>query len=423
MATTKQVIDEHPITKIKISDLVFDPTNPNIMSDEQMKGLKLSFKKFGYLVPLVVDLKNRIADGEHRAIAYKELGLKEIPAIKMKLETDADRRELRQVLNKLHGSHNLSKDADELVILFQNQKLDELAEIIARPAEDMRRLINRFHPGFDPTQAEDKAQVDTIVEAELNKKEPKTKPGDIIELGQRHRLICGDSTNKHTTIYPLLKGEEKIDQLNCDPPYGVAYGDKNKFLNNRDEGRRIETVYFNDEATTDYTEMFSIILQSIPFADYNTIYIWSAGFKLHEIRTAFFEANITWGDYLVWVKNNHVLGRKDYNAKHEFCIYGWKGKHKFYSKNRTTVFEFDKPQSSRLHPTMKPIELIKQTIEDGSKEDSIILDTFAGSGTSLIAAEQTNRKWRGIELDPWYCDVIIKRYEKYTGKEATRLNK
>lgn len=392
------------------------------MTEEQMKGLRRSIQKFGYLTPVVIDQDNKIADGEHRAITYKEMGYTEIPAIKMRLETDADRRQLRQVLNKLHGSHDKPKDADELVLLLQSQKLDELAELIAQPAQDLRRAINRYHPGivFAGQEQENMDALDALVEEELNKKEPHTTLGDVYALGE-HRLICGDCTQA-TTMQRLFNDNATVAQLNCDPPYGVDYGEKNKYLNQYDKGRRLQTRFSNDEPKRDYTDVFCRIFDNIPFSEYNTIYIWSGGYKLHEIRQAMTQSHISWGHYLIWVKNNHVLGRRDYHAKHEFVIYGWKKRHRFYgSHSCTTVLEYDLPQSNGLHPTMKPIELIKQTITDGTKEGDIVLDTFAGAASSLIASEQTNRQWRGIELDPWYCDVIVKRWEKYTGKEAQRL--
>ena len=146
-----------------------------------------------------------------------------------------------------------------------------------------------------------------------------------------------------------------------------------------------------------------------------------SGQQLHNLRLAFDDCNIKWGDYLVWVKNNHVLGRKDYNAKHEFCVYGWKNHHKFYGDFSTTVLEFDKPLKNDLHPTMKPIELLAKLIKDGSQKDEIVYDAFLGSGSTLIAGEQTNRVCYGCEISPQYCDVIIKRWEKFTGQQAILL--
>lgn len=138
-----------------------------------------------------------------------------------------------------------------------------------------------------------------------------------------------------------------------------------------------------------------------------------SGWELHNLRLAFDDCKLKFSSYLVWVKNNHVLGRQDYNGKHEFCAYGWKGKHKFYGDFSTTVLEFNKPLKNDLHPTMKPIELLSKLIQDGSKQDDIVYDAFLGSGSTLIACEQTKRICYGCEIEPKYIDVILRRYINY----------
>ena len=143
--------------------------------------------------------------------------------------------------------------------------------------------------------------------------------------------------------------------------------------------------------------------------------------ELHNLRLALDNTNLKWGDYLIWVKNNHVLGRKDYNSKHEFCVYGWKNHHKFYGEFSTTLLEFPRPTKSKLHPTMKPIPLLSKLIQDGSKLGANVLDLFGGSGSTLIACEQLNRNCYMMELDPYYCQVIINRWEEYTGQKAEKL--
>ena len=145
------------------------------------------------------------------------------------------------------------------------------------------------------------------------------------------------------------------------------------------------------------------------------------GKELMTLYNAMMNQKVTPSDFLIWVKNNHVLGRKDYNAKHEFIIYGWKGKHKFYGPHRVTILNYDKPHVSDLHPTMKPIKLLAQLIQDGSKESMVVYDPFLGSGSTLIACEQTNRRCFGMEIDPLYAEVIIMRWEKLTGRKAQKI--
>lgn len=190
-----------------------------------------------------------------------------------------------------------------------------------------------------------------------------------------------------------------------------------------DNGKRIQKDIENDNINN-YEEFFTKFLGNIipHFNDYNTFYIFMSGKELHNLRLAVENNDCKCGDYLIWVKNNHVLGRKDYNSKHEFCLYGWYGKHKFYGDFSTTVLCFDKPLKNDLHPTMKPIELLAKLIKDGSPVGGNILDVFGGSGSTLIACEQTNRNCYMMELDPNYCQVIIDRWEEFTGMEAEKIN-
>ena len=171
----------------------------------------------------------------------------------------------------------------------------------------------------------------------------------------------------------------KVSQLNINPPFGVLYGDKNKKLNERYGGDRIETQYDNDEFNRDYQQMFNNIFNQITFADYNTIYIWCADRQLLQIFQSLKDSNIKLGQILIWLKNNHILSTmgSDYAYKNEFIIYAWKNKHKFYGGFETTIWEIDRPLSNKLHPTTKPIEVITISIKNGTQENEIILDCFA----------------------------------------------
>jgi len=208
-----------------------------------------------------------------------------------------------------------------------------------------------------------------------------------------------------------------------DPPYGVDYSAKNEFLNKLDKGNCVQKDIENDNIT-DYLQFFTDMFESIKTVinDYNTLYVFMSGAELHNLRIALEKTEGKWSDYLVWVKNNHVLGRKDYNAKLEFCMYGWFNHHKFYGEFNTNVLEFDKPLKNDLHPTMKPIPLLAKLIQDGTKENMNVLDLFGGSGSTLIACEQTQRNCYMMELDPEYCQVIINRWEEYTGQRAVQNN-
>jgi DNA modification methylase len=408
-------IEEYPVTKIDVSKLHFDESNPNKPTKEQIDAIRKSFERFGFLVPIIINENYEIGDGEHRALVYKQLGLTEIPAyIVPKINDDIERRLLRQTMNKLRGEHAIKLDAEEMALIFRNDKLQDLADLIAQQREGLESILTKYQ-GIQ-FQHEDNFDVSKT----LDELVPETQLGDIWQLGQ-HRIMCADCTDKRS-IDRLLE-DKAICQLNTDPPYGVDYGSKNKFLNQYDKGNRIQDDFEGDNIAFDSREYFNNIFKALDgkWADYNTIYIWSGGWHMHQIRLAMEDSDIKWGHYLIWVKNNHVLGTKDYKAKHEFCIYGWKGKHKFYGPFRTTVLEYDKPLVNDLHPTMKPIALISQTITDGTEQGDIVLDAHLGSGTTLIACEQTSRVCYGVELDPHYVDVCVKRWEAFTKQKAERL--
>lgn len=418
MEQTETTIRHFELQEVDVDSVELDPTNPNVMSAEQMKAMRQSMQKYGYLAPIIIDKNNKICDGEHRLLIYKEMGLTSIPAYKLDLDSEYDRRQLRQIMNKLHGQHDRARDADEFLTIMQQSQdntLQELSQLIAQPQEHLLELIRHYHPEVEIYKTEPREEY-SLPEV------PETQLAQIWQLGS-HRLVCGDCTDKRL-LDSLMLPDDKISQLNCDPPYGVDYSSKNEFFRSTDHAENtIKAPYSNDEVDTDYHAMFCEIFKNIKpyWAEQNTFYIWSLGQHLHNIRMAINDSSLVWSDYLIWLKNNHVLGRKDYNAQHEFCIYGWYGKHKFYGPFRTTILQYDKPLVNRLHPTMKPIELIRQTVTDGTKAGDLVLDMFAGAGSSLIACEQTGRTWRGIELDPHYCDIIVQRWQDYTGQKAEKV--
>lgn len=281
--------------------------------------------------------------------------------------------------------------------------------------EDIQKLLDFEIPaGFGITEG--LIDDDDVPEVE----EAICKFGDIWKLG-KHRLLCGDATNTDE-VEKLMDGQ-KADMMFIDPPYGVDYNSKNEFLNKWDKGNSNQTPIEND-AIEDYDSFFGGVLSIIKnnLSDYNSIYVTISGQKLSQLLNQFKINNIKMSQILIWVKNNHVLGRQDYSNKHELIIYGWNGRHKYYGEFCTTIWEIDRPLKSELHPTMKPVELIIKAINNSSKKDMIVYDCFLGSGSTLIACEKTNRKCYGMEIDPHYCDVVIKRWEEYTGNKAELIN-
>jgi DNA modification methylase len=421
---SQEPIKEFELISAEIGEILFDPTNPNVMTEEQMNGMRKSMQMYGYLAPVILDQNYKICDGEHRVLIYKEMGLTHIPAYRINLDSEADRRQLRQVMNKLHGYHDKQKDSDELMEILQSSSdrtFKELSELLGKPQDDLYRQVLRYHPSLDYVTPENEADIDRLVEEEMKRIVPDTALSEMYELG-RHRIICADSSDPRSV--EKLLSHTKVDMLLTDPPYGVNYGGKNEFLNRLDRGNRIQEAYANDELDRDYRPFYASCLAPIPFneEDGNTIYVFMSGYHLHDLRMAMEDQSVTWGDYLVWIKNNHVLSQKDYNPQHEFVVYGWKGKHKFYGDTgSTTILEYDKPQTSRLHPTTKPLDILKKLLRDGSQENMNVYDPFLGSGSTLLACEMLNRTCYGIEIDPHYVDVAVKRWEKYTGRKAEKV--
>ena len=237
-------------------------------------------------------------------------------------------------------------------------------------------------------------------------------------MSWKQKEIIGNATlylGDCVEILPLL---DAANSMITDPPYGVDYAGKNEFLNLYDKGNRIQDDIVGDKIE-DYLSFSVGFLEKVNLTKYNTVYIFSAGQNLHNIRLAFDTTGFTWSDYLIWVKNRHVLGRKDHHAQHEFIVYGWKGRHKFYGGFRTTILKYKGPFKSKLHPTMKPIKLLDQLVKEGSQPNDTIIDPFMGSGTTGVACINNDRKFIGIEIEPKYFDVACKQIEK--AKQAATI--
>lgn len=404
------------ITTVNINELKWDDSNPNQFTQEQMKALRTSMERFGYLQPIIIDSDNLVCDGAHRALIYKEFGHTEIPAYRVTFSDDSERRLLRQTMNKLRGQHDFAMDAEEMALIYESNKLPDLSALIAQDERTLKEMMLK-HKYDLPRGHEDDEQLDQIIDEQLKRTAPDTQLGDIIQLGN-HRLICADCTDKRS-IDRLFEGK-RCDMLLTDPPYGLDYAGKNKYLNTIGKGNRIETPIEND-AIENYAELFCNFLKLVPFTDYNTVYVAMSDQTLLKLSEALIDSGIKISQCLIWVKNNHVLGRTDYAYRHEFIVYGWKDRHKFYGNFSTTVLEYDKPQVNDLHPVMKPIALLAKLIKDGSQPNMIVYDPFLGSGSTMIACQQTDRTCYGVEIDPHYCDVIVKRWEAYTGNRAIKL--
>lgn len=359
-----------------------------------------SIKEFGFQQPIVVDKDMVVIEGHTRLKAAKKLKLKEVPVVIADNLTEEQVKAYRLADNKTAEKAEWDFDllTDELLSL---QELDF----------DMEQF------GFDFDFGEDEEAVeDDNWEADVPE-EPISKRGDIWVLG-RHRLMCGDSTDAADVA--LLMDGNKADMLLTDPPYNVDYTGKASEL----ETRKIENDKMEDSAFQDFlTSAFENAAENMKAG--GVFYIWHADSEGLNFRVACKKAGFQVRQCLIWNKNAMVMGRQDYQWKHEPCLYGWKdGASHLWASDRkqTTVLEFEKPQKNNLHPTMKPIKLFDYQIKNNTKGDDIVLDLFGGSGTTIMAAEQNGRRGFVMEYDPKFVDVIVDRWEQFTGMKAKKIN-
>lgn len=390
----------------KITDLLPDSKNFNKHTNFGMSLLEKSMRQHGFMEAGVISEDGVIISGNARQEVANNIGLENVEII----ETDGK----RAIYLRAKGIKSGTKEFHELALKLNavshhNIEFDEaiMEEVLT---ED---IIEEWGLSKQAQATDDDFEVPPLEEIKT-----KIKLGDLFEIGQ-HRLLCGDSTNSDDVV-KLMNGS-KADILHCDPPYGVNYADKNKFLNQQDKGNRIQRPYASDKEE-DYEAWFNSWLKLAPLNNYNSVYIWINEPKLFELLATMRLCEIKMSSLLIWVKNNHVLSRKDYHPKYEICLFGWKGKHKFYGDFNTSVLEYDKPLRNELHPTMKPAAMIAKLINNSSKIEQIVLELFLGSGTTMVAAHQLNRKCYGMEIDPKYCQVIIDRMLKLNPNIAIKRN-
>ena len=379
-----------------INDLIPYIRNARTHSESQIAQITASIKEFGFLSPILIAEDNTILAGHGRLAAARKLGLTKVPCVKESHLTETQRRAYIIADNKL--SLNAGWDEDILAIeLSELQGADFDLDLLGF---DESELVSIFE---DDKEVEDD---DFDVEEELNKP-CFSKAGDIWTLG-RHRLICGDSTKEET--YRILMEGKKANLVVTDPPYNVNYeGSAGKIKNDN-----MNTDKFYNFLLDAFSNMEKVM------ADDASIYVFHADTEGLNFRKAFNDAGFYLSGCCIWKKPSLVLGRSPYQWQHEPCLYGWKkkGKHQWYSGRReTTIWEFEKPKKNAEHPTMKPIALLAYPITNSSMSNTIILDPFGGSGSTLIACEQTDRSCYTIELDEKFCDVIVKRYIEQVGTD------
>ena len=404
---------ELQVHTLKCDELVPYAGNAKVHTPEQVEQIAASIREFGNCDPIAVwhdqDGAPVIVEGHGRLMALQKLGIETAPVIYLDHLTDEQRRAYTHV----HNQTTLSSGFD----------LDALAADMADlPAVDWASF--GFNSAMVDSFTSETEEVEVPEEAA-----PRVKAGEVWQLGD-HRLMCGDSSDGDA-VRILVAGGGAPMMVFTDPPYGVAIGDKNAAINAATfgvPGGRIEKNIEGDTMGTD--ELYSLLVKCFTnlreVCDQSCTYYVSSpqGGELGLMMMMMMrDAGLPVRHNLVWKKNNATfsMGRLDYDYKHEPIFYTWTKSHRFYGQNETTVLEFDKPRESKLHPTMKPIPLVAHLMSNSSRPGDWVADIFGGSGTTLMAAEQLGRKCYMMELDPHYCDVIIERWEQFTGKKAVLL--
>ena len=380
-----------PISVLKPAE--YNPRKKLKPGDKEYKKIKDSIEEFGFADPLVVNADMTIIGGHQRLNVAVDLGYTEVPCAVVDVDKTREKA-LNIALNKITGEWDEQMLADLLTDL---KEADYDLDFTGFDAPEVDALFSNI---YDKKVKED----DFDVDKEL--KQPCfSQLGDLWLLG-RHRVICGDSTGEE--IYTRLMEGEKANLVLTDPPYNVDVEETaGKIMNDN-----MADADFYNFLLSAYRCMHANL------ADDGSIYVWHADTEGINFRTAFKDAGFYLSGCCIWVKNALVLGRSPYQWRHEPCLFGWKqkGKHQWYGdRKQTTVWEYDKPRSSKDHPTMKPVNLMSYPIKNSTMTNGIVLDPFLGSGSTLIACCETDRVCRGIELDPKFVDCIVKRYIEWAG--------
>lgn len=430
-------MDKLKIEYVDIESIKPYKNNAKLHPQEQIEQIKKSINEFGMDDPIAI-WKDEIVEGHGRLIACKQLGIQEIPIIRLDHLTDEERKAYTLVHNKLTMNSDFNLEILE---------------------EELKSIENIDMESFDFDIDLTMEQEEVIIEDEVPEvqEEAISKPGEIYQLGN-HRLMVGDSTNPDD-VEKLMDGHI-ADLVITDPPYNVSIGiqdiEEAKIRKRRMDGLSIQNDEMSDE---DFYNFLSKAFKNL----YNSLkpggvfYIWYASKEVVNFSNALEDNSLPVRQELIWNKNSLVMGRQDYQWKHEPCLYGWKeGAGHYFIDDRTqttviedkkpdirklkkeemiklleeiysdkvstTIINENKPSTSELHPTMKPVKLIARQVKNSSRPGEIVLDLFGGSGTTLITCEQLGRISYMMEYDPHYADVIINRWEQFTGEKAKKVN-
>ena len=400
-----QPISVESVEHWPLQQLIPYARNSRMHDDAQISQIAGSIAEFGFVNPILVGDDNVIIAGHGRLMAAQQLSLELVPVIVISHLTEAQRRALVIADNRLAESSSWNEDMLRLE-LGELQDIGFDLDIIGFTDVELDELL-------EPESGKGDTDEDQVPEVE---EQPVSQLGDLWMLGN-HRLLCGDSTSADDLA--KLMGDELADMAFTDPPYNVDYtGSVTDKQQGRD--RRIK----NDSLGDDFYSFLNAALSNLLNVTKGACYVAMSSSELDTLQKAFRDAGGKWSTFIIWAKHTFTLGRSDYQRQYEPILYGWKdGGDHFWcgDRNQSDVWFFNKPMRNDLHPTMKPVELVERAIRNSSKSRDIVLDLFGGSGSTLIACEKTNRSARLMELDPKYVDVIIRRWQEFSGEQAVRV--
>ena len=385
-----------------VASLIPYANNARTHCDEQVAQIARSIEEFGFVNPVLVGSDDVIVAGHGRLMAAKQLGMDTVPVIVLGHLTETQRRALVIADNQITANSGW----DEELLKQELAELDALdfdLELMGFSDEELEGLLLLAEP-------EGQTDDDGLPEPEEH---PVSQPGDLWILGD-HRVLCGSATESADVA--ILRDGLLADMVFTDPPYNVDYANPEKNGKGKKD-RRIK----NDNLGSEFYTFLLDAMNNLLGVCKGAIYICMSSSELDTLQKSFREAGGKWSTFIIWAKNTFTLGRSDYQRQYEPILYGWReGSEHFWcgARDQGDVWYFNKPARNDLHPTMKPVELVERAIRNSSKTRDTVLDLFGGSGSTLIACEKSHRSARLMELDPKYVDVIVRRWEEYTSKEA-----
>lgn len=399
---------------LPVEEIRPNPKNPNQHPDSQVELLAKIITNQGWRAPVTVSTRSGlVVRGHGRLMAAKYAGIPQVPVDFQSYESEES--ELADLVADNHLAELASNDHKMLAEIFQDIDTGAIDfELSGYTDEEYQAIMDALNDGVTEVEEDDVPEVDESVE-------PTAKRGDLYQLG-RHRLLCGDSTMIDDV--EKLMGGDVADMVFTDPPWNVNYGD---VKGDNPQGYKPRTILNDFMGTEEFKDfMFSAFsCMNAVSKDGCMTYVVMSAQEWGNMMLTLCQNNYHWSSTIIWNKDSLVLSRKDYHTKYEPIWYGWKEGtrlHPLEDRKQSDVWDIPRPKKSELHPTMKPVELVARAIENSSRVGDIVLDLFGGSGTTLMAAEQTGRCARLNELDPKYVDVIIARWEQFTGEKAVLLN-